>query len=419
MDRADATSRRISARRTARACSRTAGEVRSRRADAERCPECDCSQADDVVVNGYVGAPAQGSCRTGFSKFGVGAMKRMSIVRAFRRRLGSCSIVVSMLVTWGPARAQTGTAPAPAAPSAAPPAARAPNVVEAERRFNEAVRYMDQERYAAACPLLSQSHALDPSSGTLLNLGDCYEHLGLTASAYGAFEQARELALGTGKTDRAQVAKARTERLAKVLRRLKLVVPAVHTPDIVIRVDQKPIAISDSGTELFVDPGVHEVGASAPGFVEYRISVFAPDPGGTAVVQLPGLTPLSTAPSAPSSSEDAGGERALNGRQVAAIACGVVGVAGVALGTVFGFHSLSKHEDSDRYCTGNSCHDPRGVELMEEARSAGTTSTVAFIVGGVALGTAGVLWFARFPGDGAAAPQVGLAPGTVQVRGVW
>jgi tetratricopeptide (TPR) repeat protein len=91
--------------------------------------------------------------------------------------------VVSMLLgTHGVARAQSPTAASPA-----PAEARSPNVVEAERRFNEAVAHMDQKRYDAACPLLKQSHALDPSSGTLLNLGDCYEQLGLTASAYRAW----------------------------------------------------------------------------------------------------------------------------------------------------------------------------------------------------------------------------------------
>ena len=57
---------------------------------------------------------------------------------------------------------------------------------------------MDAGDYTAACPLLERSHSLDPSSGTLLNLGDCQEHLGRTASAWRAFTEARALASSDG-----------------------------------------------------------------------------------------------------------------------------------------------------------------------------------------------------------------------------
>jgi serine/threonine-protein kinase len=288
-------------------------------------------------------------------------------------------------------------------------------VVEAERRFNEAVALLDAKKYELACPLLEQSHGLDPSSGTLLNLGDCYEHLGRTASAHDAFEQARELAVRTGNRDRARVAEIRKERLTKVLRRLSVAPPAAAPPDLVIRVDDAALALSSSSTERLVDPGMHDIRASAPGYVEYRVSVSAPEPGGMTPVQIPALVPLSGATSAPS---DDRAVKGLNGRQIAAIATGAVGLTSVVIGTVFGLRSRSKHEDSDRYCSGNTCRDPRGVELMDQARSSGNASTVAFIVGGIALGTAGALWFIPI-GDGATSPQVGLGLGAVRVRRAW
>lgn len=321
--------------------------------------------------------------------------------------------VVSMLLgTHGVARAQSPTG-APAASAEA----RSPNVVEAERRFNEAVAHMDQKRYDAACPLLKQSHALDPSSGTLLNLGDCYEQLGLTASAYRAFEEAKALSVSSGKSDRASVAEVRMRKLAKVLRRLSVSLPAERPQNLAIRVDGEPLAISGETTELIVDPGTHELLASAPGYVESRVSVVAPEPGLTTGVSVPPLTPLSSLTSAPNDGSD--GTSRFSSREIAAMITGGIGVVGVVVGSVFGLSSRAKHEESDRYCSGNVCRDQRGVELMNEARSAGNASTVGFVVGGVALGTAATLWFLQLPGDGGAATQVGLGPGAVQVRGVW
>lgn len=317
-----------------------------------------------------------------------------------------------MLGAGSVARAQS-----PAAPPAAAPEARSANVVEAERRFNEAIAHMDQKRYDAACPLLKQSHALDPSSGTLLNLGDCYEQLGLTASAYRAFEEARELAVRAGKSDRVSVAEVRMRRLTKVLRRLSLALPADRPQNLAIHVDGEPLVISGDPTELIVDPGAHELLASAPGHIESRISVTAPEPGATAPVRVPALTPLSSVTSAPT--QDAAGSARFSTRQIAAMVTGGIGVVGVVVGSVFGLRSSSLHEESDRHCSGNVCRDPRGVESMNEARSAGNVSTVSFVVGGVALGTAATLWFLDVPSDEGTATQVGLGPGAVHLRGVW
>jgi hypothetical protein len=301
---------------------------------------------------------------------------------------------------------------------AAPEAPQAPaNVAEADRLFKQAAAHMDRREYDAACPLLERSHALDPSAGTLLNLGDCYEQRGLTASAYRTFEEARELSSRTQRTDRVDVAELRKKRLLPILRQLIIVPPTAAPDSLLVQLDGKAVARAGWNVPLPVDPGTHELRASASGHADYRVVVSAPLPGGTASLPIPALRSLGQAsPAEAPTRKSAGG---LDGSQVAAIACGVLGVAGVATGAVFGLRSQAKHDESDRYCAGNTCPDRRGVDLMDEARSAGNVSTASFIVGGVGLGAAAVLWFARPFSSEVVAAEVGLGPAGIRVRGRW
>ena len=298
-----------------------------------------------------------------------------------------------------PAASPSGAASAPAAPSSpSTPSAGSPNgsppsarVEQAEQLFKRAAERMDVGDFEAACPLLEQSQAADPSSGTLLNLGDCYEHLGRTASAENAFSRASDLAKATGRNDRLQVAEARRQRLAPRLRYLNVVL-LQHPPDgFALSIDEKPVALS--ALKVPVDPGVHRVHARAPGFSDYSTEVGAPNPSATLDVRIPALVPATGTTLAVDTAPAPRTTGALGSRRIAAIACGAVGIVGVVSGSVFGLRSMSKHDDAEPYCNGGACTDQRGVDALESARSAGNWSTASFIVGGVGLGAAAALWF--------------------------
>ena len=203
--------------------------------------------------------------------------------RLFRGFLGNALMLsgaLSGLTLTQPALAQTSaTSPAispppnaAAPPSVAPPAASgspaSSRAEEAERLFQRGVQRMDAGDFVAACPLLAQSQAADQSSGTLLNLGDCYEHLGRTASADQAFAEALELARATGRQDRVQVAALRRSRLAPQLRRLRVVLSATAVPGVTVSLDERPVP--SNGKPFAVDPGTYRVRASAPGFRRFR-----------------------------------------------------------------------------------------------------------------------------------------------------
>jgi hypothetical protein len=104
-------------------------------------------------------------------------------------------------------------------------------------------------------------------------------------------------------------------------------------------------------------------------------------------------------------------------QKVIAIVAAGVGVAGIGVGTIFGLSAMSKHDDANAKCPG-ACTDQAGVELWNDARSAGNISTIGFVVGGVGLATGAILWLTAKPSR-TTAFQGGVGPGSVQIRGTW
>src|SRR6187431_1087071 len=91
--------------------------------------------------------------------------------------------------------------------------ASASDKAAAEALFDQGVRLMKQNGFAEACPKLEESYRIDPAVGTLLYLGECYERVGKTASAWATFREAASLATNSGQPDRARVAAARAQEL--------------------------------------------------------------------------------------------------------------------------------------------------------------------------------------------------------------
>ncbi|HEY6727120.1 MAG TPA: tetratricopeptide repeat protein [Polyangiaceae bacterium] len=302
-------------------------------------------------------------------------------------------------------------------------AADDPNAVKlADQRFSEALAMMEAKRFAEACALFEESQRLAPGGGTLLNLADCYEQLGRLAKASETFTEARDQAQRTGNVARQQVAQKRIEALAPRLAHVVVMVAgevAGATPGLSVALDGTDLPSGEWAKPKAVDPGTHVIRVTAPGHQAREIALSALAAGDTRTAEIPALRPL-LAGGAPGSvgSESAG--PAPDWQTVGAIAGAAVGVAAGVGGTLFGLHSRSKHQESDRYCDGDDCFDQRGVEAMNDAIVAGDRATVCFIVAGVGLTAAGVLWFVRpFDAKDPAATQLGIGPGRVELRTQW
>lgn len=288
----------------------------------------------------------------------------------------------------------------------------ASDIEAAERAFNEALALMDAGRYSEACPKLETSDRLAPGSGTLLNLADCYEHLNRIGSAYRAFEGAQARANQNGKRERERVARERAALLLPRLSRLVLVAPADAPSGFSVALDGGTLPATAWSMPLVVDAGTHVLDARAPGRRAVSLSLPPLSEGQTISVEVPSLAHEASSP------DGSPGASSFDAQRIAALVSAGVGLTGIVAGTAFGLHAMAKHDDSDDYCTGNTCSDVRGVSAMQDARRAGDRSTASFIVGGLGLAAASVLWFVRpFSGSALGEAQLGVGAGGVAVRG--
>jgi hypothetical protein len=195
-----------------------------------------------------------------------------------------------------------------------------------------------------------------------------------------------------------------------------------------VTMDGELLAERVEGTALSIDPGEHtftfEVAGQPPVVRKLviqqaqkdRRELIAIGPQPTAVSPAPPpTTPAPALPSLPPATETSQG---LGTQKILAIVAGGVGIAGLGVGTAFGLIAMSKKNDAQSACP-NQCATSDGVTKWSDAASAGNVSTIAFIVGGVGVAGAAVLWLTAPSSGGGQGTQVGFGPGGMQVRGAW
>jgi hypothetical protein len=300
----------------------------------------------------------------------------------------------------------------------------ASNRAAAEALFNQGRSLAASGKYAEACPKFEASEQLDPGLGTLLNLADCYEKLGKTASAWAEYREAIPLARAAGSKVREDLAIERAKALESRLSMLTIrALGGEDSAGLDIRRDGIPVLPAELGSPIPVDPGPHTVEAVAPGKQKWTSTVQLRD-AQKLEVEVPALVASDHA-----SAVAVGAEKPVvappveqsaqpnSSQRTTAIVVGAVGVVGVGLGTIFGLGASSKWSDAKSHCSAYpyGC-DAEGLDARSSANSKATISTVAFIVGGAALTGAAVLWFTA----GSSKEQntaVGVGPGSAFVRG--
>jgi len=258
--------------------------------------------------------------------------------------------------------------------------------IAAQALFEEGRKLVAEGRIAEGCPKLAESQKLDPAPGTQINLADCLERSGKTATAWVTYSEAAAAARSLGRADWEELATTRAAALEPRLTRLRIVVPPdAEAEGLVVSRDGTAVGRAEWDTAIPVDPGVHSVGASADGRVAHRETVEVAPGHAVVVVRIPRLLPRPPLP-APNARATGTAQRAVG------IAVGGAGLLSGVAGIVLGVRAAQMNRDGRATCTGTVC-PPDGADKVHTAHDLATASTVTFVGGGVLLAAGIVIYF--------------------------
>jgi hypothetical protein len=306
--------------------------------------------------------------------------------RRWKTGLAACALAVAT------------TIPALAAPSEAEHAA-------AVQSFRRGTQLVEAGRIEDAIKAFRDALQHEPSSvGARLDLADCYEKIGSPAAAW------REYALADAYAHKAN--DRRQEMARSSLRHIEasllvLTLTGDGAAGAELSIDGEPVAeeIVVRGT-LAVAPGRHQIALSAPGKKALAWEVQG-GAGETQAVTLNHLEaePVAAAIHAAPASKAGPTRTGLTGstQRTWGVALGIVGLAGIALGSVAGGVALGDRSNLQREAHDPSVGAARFYADRSSADTFATLSTVAFIGGGIVLagGTSLYLWPVRSQGLGA------------------
>jgi hypothetical protein len=273
------------------------------------------------------------------------------------------------------------------------PAVRA-DPAAGEALFREARKLFDQGKIDEACRKFADSQALDPSSGTLLNLADCHAEQGKTATAWAEFVAAAQLAETQHKPQHAAEAQRRANGLEP---RLSYLTISMQDPPqgLEVRRDTLLIPAGVLGTRIPVDPGEHRIVASAPGHQELNVTVRVGLHGDHRAVTLPPLAPLAR----PTGVAERGHARQATVSATTPLAhesssrspsmlpwvIGGAGAVALATGSVFGVLALRSEKAAERAC---ATHENCSKKALDAERDRDRQAWIANI--GIGAGIVGV-----------------------------
>ena len=317
----------------------------------------------------------------------------------------------------------------------------------AEVLFEEGKDLMKQHKYGQACPKFLESNRLDTGLGTMLWLADCYDKNGQSASAWGEYKEAADIASRTHDA-REKVARDRANRIEPTLSRLLIVVaPASMASGMVVKRDGVEVGQTLWGEAVPVDPGTHMVNVTAPKKRPWESSVLVVRGTKKLELQVPPLEdlPVPAAPNPPlpayTPGDDSGptppvrrsGSNGTPQRIVGGVIAGLgLGAEGAGLGLYFYATNQINLSDATQpngqhpKCTegGFSTQGCTTAEAQERvhAQNATTGEIIAFVGGGVLVLTGIVLVVVAPSGSGGSArlaPWLGPTGTGMSFQGEW
>jgi hypothetical protein len=261
---------------------------------------------------------------------------------------------------------------------------------------------MDKGDFAAAYTKLAQAYAESNDPRILFNMAICargmhdYARMRTLLVRY-----TREGSASMTPGEKSQV-DAALAAIPKMVGTLRLTVSEANAT---VDADGETVGTTPLDDRVYLNPGQHKLTVSKPGFqpVEQVVGVMAGSD-----MQLT-VSLQAESPSARASTWNGNGEQATETRPVVhegatgpghatsnaktiGLIVGGAGVAGIAVGSIFGLLASSKWSSAKNDC-GQGCPDGSPARSEEsEASTDGTVSTIAFAIGGVALATGLVVY---------------------------
>ena len=307
--------------------------------------------------------------------------------------------------------------------------AEEPHATIAEVLFRDAQQLLAEGRTSEACEKFRASQNAEPALGTLLNLAVCHEREGKTATAWLEYSEAASAAHNASDTGREKYAQARLSNIEPTLHRVAL--DAEERPSgLVLYLDATSILPAAFGIGIPLDPGEHDLRATAPGKAPWSWHFTTTAEPGTERITIPRLkpeeaalpaappTPVSVPPpaseAAPPPSEPSRSSPDL--RHWLAYGSGAVAVVGLGTGIYFAVSTANHSSKRDELCKpGVACYDQRAFHEHYLAAVANrwmlVTGGVGLLAAGAAAGMLLVPWgepSEKRAGSFRAAPLVGV-----------
>ena len=155
------------------------------------------------------------------------------------------------------------------APSLAGAQGQARDPAAAEALYKAGRDLVAKGDWDAACPKFEASMSLDPVASTLINIAKCNEHFGHLARAWADYKRALVLNQDTPGAERRKtlgdIATRGIEALEPRLPRMRIAV-SDRPEGLRVTRDGQELPLAMLGEVVPVDPGSHEVSATAPGY---------------------------------------------------------------------------------------------------------------------------------------------------------
>jgi hypothetical protein len=199
---------------------------------------------------------------------------------------------------------------------------------------------------------------------------------------------------------RAEYAQTQARALEPRLPKLAITAPAKPPTGFSVQRDGAPVNTAELGLALYVDPGEHEVSASAPGFVSFSQKITAVE-AKTETLAIPDLAaePTMTEEKVATETEEVIPDEVVPPsptRKYLGLGLGGAGVVAVGVGLAFGAKAMSANNKAKDLCGDelacSSANFDEGQRLIDDGRSKATVSTVLVIAGGAAIAAGAVVF---------------------------